>query len=98
MFQWDGPKSLPKNLSDWPILDNCDFENFVLPDEPFAKALRNLEFCVFVNNNLFGKLVSSLKLPKTFDERFKFNAVPFVTSDFNLLSCELDNFDKVILY
>ena len=28
-----------------------------LGDEPFAKALRSLETCVSVNNNICGKLV-----------------------------------------
>ena len=37
----------------------------------FAKALWILETCVLVNNNLRGKLVSSLKLPTPFNERLK---------------------------
>ena len=43
----------------------------MLADEPFAEALRSLETCVSVNNNFCGKLVSSLKSPIKFDERFK---------------------------
>ena len=41
-----------------------------------AKALRSFETCVLVNNNLCRKVAS----------------VPFFIPDFNLLSCELDNF------
>ena len=63
-----GPKSLPKNPPDWPILCNCVFDNFILAEKLFEKDLRNLEICVLVNNNLCRKLFSSLKSPKTFDE------------------------------
>ena len=56
---------------------------------PFAKALRNFETCVLVNNNLCGKLFSSLESPTIFDERFKVTSVPFFIEDFNLLRCEL---------
>ena len=38
-FFSDGPKSLPKNLPDCPILCNCIFDNFTLADELFAKVL-----------------------------------------------------------
>ena len=34
---------------------------FTLADEPFAKALQIFENCALVNNNLCGKLVSSLE-------------------------------------
>ena len=63
-----------------------------------AKALRISETCVLVNNNLCGKLVSSLELPIKFDERFKVTSVPFFNADFNLLNCELDNFTFNVLY
>ena len=39
-------------------------------DELFAEALRSLETCLLVNDILCGKLLSSLELPITFDERF----------------------------
>ena len=45
---------------DYTILDNWVFENFILADEPFAKALQILETCVSVNNNLYEKLNLSL--------------------------------------
>ena len=46
------------------------FENFILSVESFAKVLGIFETCVLVNNNLCGKLVSSLASPIIFDERF----------------------------
>ena len=47
------------------------FENFILADEPFPKALQIFETCVLVNNNLCRKLFSSLESPRTFNERLK---------------------------
>ena len=58
----------------------------MLTDQLFAKALRILNTCLLANNNLCGKLVSSLELPITFDESY-FSTI-FIR-DFNLLSCEL---------
>ena len=52
------------------ILSNWAFENFMLADEPFAKALRIFETCVSVNDNLCGKSVSSLEFLIEFDEFF----------------------------
>ena len=63
-----------------------------------CKSFTKLETCVLVNNNLCGKLLSSLKPPTTFDESFKVIPVPFFIPDFNLLSCELDNFTFKVLY
>ena len=45
-----------------------------------------------INNNLCIKLVSSLEFSITFHEIFKVTLVPFFIRDFNLLSCELDEF------
>ena len=70
----------------------------MLPDEPFAKALQTLETCVLVSNNLCRKLFSSLELPTTFEEIFKITLAPFFIPDFNLLSCELENFTFKVLY
>ena len=39
---YNGPENLPKNTADWLILCNRVFDNFILADEPFAKALRKL--------------------------------------------------------
>ena len=70
-------RGLPKNLTDWTILDSWVFDIFILADELFAKTLRSLKACVLVNNNSCGKLVSSLEWPVTFDERFKLSWVQF---------------------
>ena len=86
------------NPPNYTILNNGVFENFVLANEAFAKALRIFETCLSVNNNLCGKLVSSLELPIKFDERFKATSAPIFIPDFNLLSCELDNFIFKVLY
>ena len=59
----NGPKSLPKNPPDFPILCNSIFDNFMFAYKPFAKALRSFEICVLVNNSLCGKLFSSLESP-----------------------------------
>ena len=65
------------------------FDNWV-----FEKGLQDLETCVLVKYNLCGKLVSSLEVPITFDERFKVTLVPFS----NLLSCELYNLTFKVIY
>ena len=78
----NGRKDLPKNPPNCPIFSNWVFDNFILADEPFAKALGNLETCVLVNNNLYRKLVSSLESPTTSDESFKVTSVPFCFSRF----------------
>ena len=51
----NGPKCLPRNPHDYFILYNWDFDNFILVDKLFAKALRSFETCVLVNNDLCGK-------------------------------------------
>ena len=77
---------------------NWTFDNVILAHEPFAKALRSFETCPFFNNNLCGKLFSSLELPKTFDESFKVTSVSSFIPDFNLLASQLDNFTFKVLY
>ena len=86
-----GPENLYKNALDWPILCTWVFDNFILVDEPFAKAL-------LVKNNLCGKLFSSLESPTTFKEVFKVTSVQFFIPDFNLLSCQFDSFTKVLYW
>ena len=71
----NGLKSLPQSPSDCAILCNWIFENFVLADEQFAKALIIFETYVLVDNNLPEKLVSSLELPIKFYERFKVTSI-----------------------
>ena len=46
------PKSLPKNPPDYSILCNLVFDNFILVEKLFAKALRNLKTCVLVKDTL----------------------------------------------
>ena len=70
----------------------------MLVEELLAKALRDLEICVLVDNNICRKLFAALEPPTTFDEIFKVTSVPCFISDFNLLSCELDNFTFKMLY
>ena len=48
----NGPTSLPKNHPDCPILSNLVFDNFILAEELFAKALQSLKTCVLVSKNL----------------------------------------------
>ena len=57
----NGPKSLPKNPPDCTMLCNWVFDNFILSEELFGKALRSFETCVLVNKNLCGKLFSLLE-------------------------------------
>ena len=64
----NGPESLPKNPPDCPISCNWVFDNFILAEELFAKALWSFETCVLVNNNLWEKLFWSLESSTTFDE------------------------------
>ena len=91
-------KSLSKNPLDCPILCNWVFDDFILAEELFAKALQSFETFLLVNSNLCGKLFLSLELSITFDESFKVTLVSFFIPDFNLLSCELDSFSFKVLY
>ena len=47
---------------------------------------------------LCRKSFASLVPPTAFDKTFKVYSVPFFIQDFNLLSCELDNFTIKVLY
>ena len=51
---------------------------------------------VLVNNELCEKLISSLELPVKFDQRFRLSSI-FI-AEFELLSCELDNYTFNVLY
>ena len=93
-----GPRSLPRNPPNCTILDNWVFENFILADEPFAKTSQIFETYVLVNNNLCGKLVSSLASPTTFYETFIATWMPSFIPDFNSLSCKLDDITFKVLY
>ena len=91
-FFSDGLKSLPKNPPDCPILRNWVFDDFILAEELFVKAFRNLKTFVLVNNNLCRKFSSSLESPTISDETFKITSIPFFIPDSNLLIFKLDNF------
>ena len=91
-------KSLTENPPDCPMFCSWVFDNFILADELFAKALWGLKTCVLLNNNLCGRLFSSLESPTTFDENCKVTSVQICIPDFNLLIYDLDNFTFKILY
>ena len=80
------PKRLPKSNPDFPILCNCVFDNFILADESFVKALQRFGTCALVKDNLCRKLFSSLESPTIFDEIFKVTSVLFFNQSFNLIS------------
>ena len=50
------------------MLDSCVVENIILAIEPFVKALRIFETCLFINNVLYQKLILSLELQIKIDE------------------------------
>ena len=64
----NGPKDLPKNPPNCPILCKCVFVNFILAKKLCTKALPSFETGVLVDNNLCRKQFSSLESPTTFDE------------------------------
>ena len=80
------PRILPKKPPDCLFLCYWIFYSFILAKDLFVKVLRRFKTCVSVNNNLFGKLFSSLESPETFDETFKVTSVPHFIPEFNLLS------------
>ena len=92
----NGPKTLPKNSPDCPILCSWVFDSFILVNKIFANVFQNIETSVLVNNNFCGSLCASLYLSFTFDERFKVTAVHFLI--LNLLNYELANFTFQVLY
>ena len=54
----------PKKRIDNPnctIFDGWNFDSFLLADESFVKAVQRFETVASVNNDLCGKLVSSLE-------------------------------------
>ena len=52
----NGSSSLPRNPSYCSILDNCVFDNFILIDQLFSKALQSLDTCISINNNFMWKI------------------------------------------
>ena len=86
----NGPKSLPRKPPDCIILDNWVFDNLILTDKYFAKALRRFATSLLVYDNLWGKLASLS--PIIICDNLKTTSVSFFVWDFNLLSCEFDSF------
>ena len=81
------------------VLDSRVYDNFILADEPFTTALHRFETCRSDNNNnLCRKSASSLESPITFDQKFRVTSVPAFIFDFNLFSCELDNFTFKVFF
>ena len=73
----NGPRSLPTYALDCIILDTWVFDNLMSVDELFANALRRFATSSLVNNNLWGKLVSSSRSPIIFDDNLKTISVFF---------------------
>ena len=69
MFR-NGLISLPGGSPDCIILDSWFFDNFILANKLYPKALTSLEACILVNNGLSGELVLSLELQITFNKIF----------------------------
>ena len=65
------------NPLDCIILDKCVFENSVLVDKLFSKAIKKFDACVSVNNDLCKKLVSSSEFQIKCDLRFDLNLIWF---------------------
>ena len=71
----NGPRSLPRNPPDCITLDIRVFDNLISFDDLPAKPLRRFAARWLVNNNLWGKLVSSSSI--TFDCNLKITSVLF---------------------
>ena len=89
-------RSLQRNPADCIILDICVFDDLISVDDLSANALRRFETCLLVNNNLWGKLVSSSLIK--FDNNLKTTSVSFFIADIDLLSCKFDSFVFKLLY
>ena len=59
-------KVMHRNIYYCTITFSRDFGNFILTDEPFAKAFKSLKTSISLSNNLCGKLVSLLEPRVTF--------------------------------
>ena len=51
----NGPKNLPRNPPDCSILCSWVFDNVILADELFPKALQSFKTCVLIDSNFCGK-------------------------------------------
>ena len=75
-----------------------NINNFILACELLAKTLQSFKTCLSASNNLYGTLALALESSITFHKKFKVTLVPCFIPDFNLLSCELNNFTFKLLY
>ena len=67
LFFSNGPRSPPDCI----IIDNRVFDDLILNDELFAKALARFATYLLVNSNSCGKLDSELELSLIFDDNLK---------------------------
>ena len=69
----NGTESLPKNPPDW-IWDNSVFDNLILVDKLFTKALQRFVSCLLLNNNSCGKFYHQDKIifDVIFDDNLNF--------------------------
>ena len=86
----NGQRSLSRNLCF--ILDNSVFDSLISVDKFFSKYLQRSATCLLVNNDLWGKLVSSSELPIIFNDNLKTTSVSFFNANFNSLSSGFDSF------
>ena len=92
------PSNLRRNSPDCIIFYKGVFEDLILADELFEKALRILEICLSVNNNSCEKLALSLDSPIMLGDNLNTTSISFFIADFNLFNCEFDNFTFRLLY
>ena len=85
---------LPRNSPAFIISGSCVFNDFILTDNFFKKALEWLETCSSLNKHLSGKSVSLVLI--IFDDSFKNTSVAFFVADLNLSSLKSDNFTFTI--
>ena len=71
------------------ILENWVSENFLLADEPYAKALQIFETFVLVNNIFCGKLISSLEFPIVFIFSLYLYWIHYIVTLFSNLFCSI---------
>ena len=62
----------------------------------FGKTLQRLATCLSVNNSLRIKLVLSSTI--IFDDTVRVASIAIFVADFNLRSCEADDFKFTVLY
>ena len=92
----NGPQNLPKNLPHCPILCKWIFDNFILAEKLFSKALRSLESCVLVNDIYMENQSHHQNHQQHLMKVLKLLQYYFLFHNLHLLSYQLDSF--VILF